>query len=259
VRAAAQILGVIGEPGAGELVVALPGDGPGHWAGGPSALWSDGSFWLAYRLRRPVDRGRGFANVVARSSDGVRFETVATVTSEQFGSASLERPALVRTDDGGWRLYVSCSTRGSKHWWVEALDARSDRTCRRVASGGPAAVTRPQRGRTWWFGTRQVAGRCGRVGIPLTGRRRGRSHDVVVRGERRRSGMGHGVRCAEPDSRDLGRVVRASRASSSSTAGVPRSTTAARAPRRIGPSGAGLRCAMRRTPLSRLRDRRELA
>ena len=123
-RAAAQILGVIGEPGAGELVVALPGDGPGHWAGGPSALWSDGSFWLAYRLRRPVDRGRGFANVVARSSDGVRFETVATVTSEQFGSASLERPALVRTDDGGWRLYVSCSTRGSKHWWVEALDER---------------------------------------------------------------------------------------------------------------------------------------
>ena len=45
------------------------------------------------------------------------------MTAEQFGSASLERPALVRTEDGGWRLYVSCSTWNSKHWWVEALDA----------------------------------------------------------------------------------------------------------------------------------------
>jgi hypothetical protein len=31
----------------------------------------------------------------------------------------------VRRPDGGWRLYVSCSTAGSKHWWVEAVDADS--------------------------------------------------------------------------------------------------------------------------------------
>jgi hypothetical protein len=82
-----------------------------------------GRTWLAYRLRRPVDQGRGYANVVAGSDDGVRFSTVATLTSAQFGCASLERPALVRRPDGGWRLYVSCSTAGSKHWWVEAIDA----------------------------------------------------------------------------------------------------------------------------------------
>ncbi|WP_289032471.1 hypothetical protein, partial [uncultured Arsenicicoccus sp.] len=34
---------------------------------------------------------------------------------ESFGAASLERPALVRLDDG-WRLYFSCATPGSKHW-----------------------------------------------------------------------------------------------------------------------------------------------
>jgi hypothetical protein len=44
------------------------------------------------------------------------------VTSDEFGSASLERPALVPLADGGWRLYVSCSTWQSKHWWVEAID-----------------------------------------------------------------------------------------------------------------------------------------
>lgn len=104
-------------------VVDPPGEGPGYWAGGPSAVLHEGTWWLAYRLRRPVDAGRGYANVVARSDDGERFTTVATVTSEAIGAASLERPALVRRPDGGWRLYISCSTPHSKHWWVEALDA----------------------------------------------------------------------------------------------------------------------------------------
>ncbi len=110
---------------AGEVAISAPGDGDGFWAGGPSALLHENVWWLAYRLRRPVDQGRGFANVVARSDDGAHFTTVATVTSEQMGAASLERPALVVKPDGGWRLYVSCSTQGSKHWWVEALDAGS--------------------------------------------------------------------------------------------------------------------------------------
>lgn len=106
-----------------EVAVTPPGEGTGYWAGGPSAVWQDGTFYLAYRLRRPVTEGRGYANVVGRSCDGVHYETVATVTSEQFGAASLERPALVPLDGGGWRLYVSCSTRDSKHWWVEAIES----------------------------------------------------------------------------------------------------------------------------------------
>src|SRR4051794_15205944 len=105
------------------VVIPAPGRGDGYWAGAPSAVAANGTVWLAYRLRRPVDRGRGYANVIARSVDGLTFETVATVTSAQFECASLERPALVRRPDGGWRLYVSCSTPNSKHWWVEAVDA----------------------------------------------------------------------------------------------------------------------------------------
>lgn len=108
---------------AGEIVIEPPGDGDGYWAGGPSIVHDEGVFWLAYRLRRPVDQGRGYANVIARSDDGVHFETVSTVTAARFACASLERPALIRRPDGGWRVYISCSTPGSKHWWVEALDA----------------------------------------------------------------------------------------------------------------------------------------
>jgi hypothetical protein len=122
VTQAADVLDLIADPDA-QVVIEPPGEGAGYWAGAPSGVWQDGVFYLAYRLRRPVREGRGYANVVARSDDGVTFEPVATVTSEQFDCASLERPALVPLDDGGWRLYVSCSTLDSKHWWVETIES----------------------------------------------------------------------------------------------------------------------------------------
>ena len=116
--------------------------GRGYWAGGPSAVWQDDAFYLAYRLRRPVTEGRGYANVVARSADGITFETVATVTSEQFGAASLERPALVALDGGGWRLYVSLL-----HPRLEALVGRGDRGRRPRRARRGQAHRRPGRRR----------------------------------------------------------------------------------------------------------------
>jgi hypothetical protein len=106
------------------VVVRAPEDPrPGAWAGGPSAQLVDGTWWLAYRLRRPVGDGRGYANVVARSVDGVAFSPVVELSKDAFGAESLERPALVHTPDGRWRLYVSCATPGSKHWRVDLLEA----------------------------------------------------------------------------------------------------------------------------------------
>ncbi len=105
------------------VVVAPEQDGPGAWAGGPSALLVGDTIYLAYRLRRPVGQGRGYANVLARSTDGLRFHPVATVGKDRFGGESLERPALVVTPDGRWRLYVSVATPGTKHWRVDLLEA----------------------------------------------------------------------------------------------------------------------------------------
>jgi hypothetical protein len=106
-----------------EVVVAAPGAGPGNWSGAASAVLVDGTHWLTYRVRRPVSDGRGVAVVVASSPDGVRFTTVAEVQREAFGSESFERPVLVPLPGGGWRLYLSCATPGSKHWWVDSLSA----------------------------------------------------------------------------------------------------------------------------------------
>ncbi|WP_185994360.1 hypothetical protein [Nocardioides campestrisoli] len=106
-----------------EVVVPAPGIGPGNWAGAATVTLVDDTFWLAYRIRRPLDAGRGLSTVVASSVDGVRFRTEAQVFRDQFGAESFERPVVLRRPDGGWRLYLSCATPGSKHWWIEALDA----------------------------------------------------------------------------------------------------------------------------------------
>lgn len=114
-------------PGTGSdratVAIAAPGTGVGWWAGAPSAVQDDDGSWvLAYRVRTG-HAGRG-STVVARSADGERFTTVATLDQVRFDAASMERPALVRTDDGRWRLYVcSASKPPSKHWWIDLLEA----------------------------------------------------------------------------------------------------------------------------------------
>ena len=108
---------------AAEVVVPAPGSGPGNWAGAPSATLVDGTVYLAYRIRRPLTAGRGVSVVVARAEDGVAFEQVAEVRQREFEAESFERPVVVRRPDGGWRLYLSCATASSKHWWIEAVDA----------------------------------------------------------------------------------------------------------------------------------------
>jgi hypothetical protein len=115
---------LIPRPGDAVTAVQPPGHGAGFWAGGPSAVPADGGVYLAYRLRRPVGAGRGYAVAIAFASDGVHFgEPLTVITKEQVGTESLERPALVRLPGGGWRLYLSCATTGTKHWRVESVDA----------------------------------------------------------------------------------------------------------------------------------------
>jgi hypothetical protein len=119
------------------VVVPPPDDGPGSWAGGPTAYVADGLVHLAYRLRRPIGQGRGFRNVVAVSEDGVTFRTVCAIERERFGAESLERPAITRTPAGKWRLYVSCATPDSKHWRVDVLEAD---TVEGLATADPVTV-----------------------------------------------------------------------------------------------------------------------
>jgi hypothetical protein len=107
-----------------EVAISAPGSGPGHWAGSPSAaLGPDGEVWLAYRLRRPVGDGRGFGVMIAKADDGVHFSSQALLDRADFVCDSLERPALVRKPDGGWRIFLSAATPGTLHWRIDVIDA----------------------------------------------------------------------------------------------------------------------------------------
>jgi hypothetical protein len=112
-------------PGTSPSVVAAPapGSGVGWWAGSShAALDDDGTFVIAYRVRTG-EKGGG-SNVVARSEDGERFTTVCMIEQDRFGAQSLEKPSIVRTDEGGWRLYVCpAAPAPSKHWWIDVLEA----------------------------------------------------------------------------------------------------------------------------------------
>jgi hypothetical protein len=111
-------------PSSDDFVVAVPApaSGPGNWVGAPSAVQDgQGGFVVAYRVRTADQRGS--SNVVARSADGQELTSVVEVSKDRFGVESLERPALVRTATGRWRLYVSCATPGSKHWRIDVLEA----------------------------------------------------------------------------------------------------------------------------------------
>jgi hypothetical protein len=108
-----------------EVVVPAPGPGPQHWAGAPCAVLDrDGSVLLVYRVRGGQDPGVGRDyNVIARSPDGVRFTPLVILRPDRFGAAMVERAALVPLPHGGWRLYVSCATPGSKAWWIGMVEA----------------------------------------------------------------------------------------------------------------------------------------
>lgn len=120
---AAQSAELVPHPARSVVAISPPGSEPGTWAGAPSAVRDGDQIVLAYRLRRPIGLGRGYAVAIARSADGVHFETIQVITKEEMDTESLERPSLVLTPDGTWRLYLSCATFGTKHWRVELLEA----------------------------------------------------------------------------------------------------------------------------------------
>jgi hypothetical protein len=108
-----------------QIVVPAPQPGVGYWAGAPSVVYDAGVFYLAYRLRRPVGKGRGYAVIVARSLDGTTFEEIARISSDDVDTPSLERPAIVRVAPDCWRLYLSCAADDGPGWRVEMLEAQA--------------------------------------------------------------------------------------------------------------------------------------
>ena len=110
-------------PGSASATVAAPapGHGPQFWAGAPCAvLDDDGSVVVGHRVRNGPDTTD--ETVIARSADGERLETVLVLPQDHFRAQWTERPALAKTE-AGWRLWASCATPGTKHWYIAVMEA----------------------------------------------------------------------------------------------------------------------------------------
>jgi hypothetical protein len=125
------------------MVVGPRGTEYGYWAGAPSAVFDPDSkrFYLYYRLRQPLSKGRGGECRIAASTDGRKFETIWSASKEDFGANSIEKSCLIRDPGGKWRLYVSHEVgraydRNPPTWRIDLLEADSPEQFK-VADGRP--------------------------------------------------------------------------------------------------------------------------
>lgn len=140
---------IAGSAGTARGVVAVPPPAPdaGFWAGSPSACRDGGDIVLAYRLRRPVGHGRGYAIAVGRWIGGVDagpddvpdLQPELVLARQDFSADSLERPALRRGPDGEWLLWISANTPASAHWRIDLL--RADRVAGLHPAGARTVLT----------------------------------------------------------------------------------------------------------------------
>ena len=115
-----------------------PDDGPGNWTGAASAVLVDGTFWLTYRVRRPLTDGRGVAVVVARSDDGVRFETSPRSAARRSAASPSSARCWCRCPGFGWRLYLSARRRAPSTGGSTASPPTPTRAADRLAWSCPA-------------------------------------------------------------------------------------------------------------------------
>ncbi len=116
------------DPTEGVIIRRAPGASRGYWTGAPSVRYEpeESAFYLLYRLRRPRGEApdRGAEVHLARSEDGIEFETIWTGRKEQLGTASIERCCLARDAHGRWLLYVSYVDPADGRWRIDRVDAR---------------------------------------------------------------------------------------------------------------------------------------
>ncbi|MFJ9693966.1 hypothetical protein [Kitasatospora sp. NPDC101183] len=117
------------------LVLAPERAEPGYWAGCPSVRYEPDldRFLLTYRARRPRSTAgdsapggpeRGWRCAVAESHDGLEFHDLWSVRSEELGSPSMERLALLRRD-GRYLLHLSYVDPADNRWRIDALTAEA--------------------------------------------------------------------------------------------------------------------------------------
>lgn len=111
------------DPQQGQTIIEPTGRGYGYWAGGCKAFHDadSGKFYLFYRQRVPLERGRGGRCAVAESDDGIHFRLIWSAAKEDLDATSIEVGCPVKDPSGEWRLYVSYEVAQGGYWRVDVL------------------------------------------------------------------------------------------------------------------------------------------
>ncbi len=120
-------------PEQGITLVPPPGEGKGFWSGGSFAtLTNSAEIYLYYRLRRPrsqpYEGHRGYRCGIARSTDGISFETIWSADKRAFGARSIEKGCMAQRSDGLWLLYVSYDNEQTERWQIDVMIADHPRS-----------------------------------------------------------------------------------------------------------------------------------
>lgn len=115
------------DPTAATVVCEPAGRENGYWVGAPGVYYDadDKTYYLSYRVRRPrgVEPDRGAETVLARSDNGFQFETIWTGHKAELGTASIERSAIGRLDNGDWVLTISYVDPADGRWRIDTVVA----------------------------------------------------------------------------------------------------------------------------------------
>ncbi len=114
------------DPEQGQTVIKPPADAPGNWVGACNVVFDEATskYYLYYRVRQPRPV-RGGKCVIAESSDGFQFETIWEITKEDLDSTSIEKSALIKADNGKWRMYLSYVDPKDQRWRTDVIEADS--------------------------------------------------------------------------------------------------------------------------------------
>lgn len=113
----------------GHVIRKPAGTGSGYWVGAPGAFYDaagDAPAWyLTYRIRRPrgVAPDRGGESRIARSTDGLNFDDIWSITKDRYQTTSIERSAIRRGADGFWRYYTSYVDPADARWCTAMIKA----------------------------------------------------------------------------------------------------------------------------------------
>lgn len=113
------------DPEKGQTVFEPEGRGYGYWVGGHNVIFDpdEKKFYLYYRVRHPLGKGRGGKCRIAESRDGVVFTNIWEATKEHFDADSIEAGSLIKDPGTGkWRLYISYQTHNGP-WRVDLIEA----------------------------------------------------------------------------------------------------------------------------------------